>query len=304
MSGNKYSKAVIYFFSLISIALWGMSYIWSDRILSLGIPVEYFLPIRTLIAGTILFLLNLVMGYSMRIRKDDALLFLLLAFCEPFIYFFCETYGIKLTESPTISALVIATTPIFSVIFAYVLFKERVTWVNVVGILVCLGGLALVTRVEGGHGRWFVYGLLVLLIAVFAEVGHAACTKKLSDGYRPSVIVMYQFLFGTVYFMPMFLTRGLEYFDPTTYLSMDFWKPLLALAVLCSSMAFSLWAFTIKYLGVAKSSIFLALIPLATAVWGVILGAECLCGIQWLGLGIACVGIILSQMADKKAHSA
>ena len=302
IAGKKYGKAVIYLFSLTSIALWGMSYIWSDRILSLGIPVEYFLPIRTLLAGTILFLVNLVMGYNMRIRKDDALIFLLLAFCEPFIYFFCETYGIKLTESPTISALVIATTPIFSVIFAYLFFRERVTWVNIVGILVCLVGLALVTRVEGGYGPFFIYGLLVLLIAVFAEVGHAACTKKLSDGYKPSVIVMYQFLIGTVYFLPMFLTRGLENYDPSVYLSIDFIKPLLALTILCSSLAFSLWAFTIKELGVAKSSIFLAMIPLMTAVWGFLLGAERLCALQWAGLGIACVGIILSQLCDRKVE--
>jgi len=300
LTGKKYGKAVTYSFSLISIALWGMSYIWSDRILSLGIPVEYFLPFRTLMAGTILFLVNLVMGYSMRIRKADALVYLLLAFCEPFIYFFCETYGIKLTESPTISALVIATTPIFSVVFAFLLFREKVTWLNVAGILVCLGGLALVTRVEGGHGPMFLYGILVLLIAVFAEVGHAACTKKLSDGYRPTVIVMYQFLFGTLYFLPMFLTRGLENFDPALYLSVDFLKPLLALAILCSSVAFSLWAFTIKELGVAKSSIFLAMIPLMTAIWGFLLGAETLGRIQWLGLGIACMGIILSQWDDKK----
>lgn len=297
---SKPGKLFIYLISFVAISLWGLSYIWSDRILSMGIPVEYFVPIRILVAGVLLLIANLCCGYSIRLHKEDALPFLLLALCEPFIYFFCETYGIQLTESPTISALVIATTPIFAAIAGILFFKERVSWLNVIGILVCLGGLLLVTHARTSTGRYFIYGILVLLIAVFAEVSHVSFTKSLSDRYAPSVIVMYQFLFGTVYFLPLFLTRGLEHFDPALYLSMDFIKPLLALAVLCSSLAFSLMATSIKHLGVAKSSIFLAMIPVATALFGFILGDERLCGLQWVGLTIACTGLILTQIASKK----
>jgi len=134
-------------------------------------------------------------------------------------------------------------------------------------------------------------------------VGHASCTKSLAEAsYPPTVIVMYQFLIGSVYFLPMLLTRGMENYDPELYLSLDFFVPLLNLSVLCSCVAFSLWAIAIKHLGVGRSSIFLAMIPVATALWGWILGDEKLCLWQWVGLGIAIAGLILTQTAGKKAR--
>lgn len=298
----KLSKPLVYLIALVSIAFWGLSYIWCDRILALGIPVEFFLPFRIFLSGTVLLVINLIFRISIRVRKKDWVTFLLLALCEPFIYFFCETYGIQFTESPTISALVIATTPIVAMGAGYLFFKESVSWRSIIGVLICLGGLVLVSEARPEtSGRLFIFGILVLLIAVFAEVGHASCTKSLAEAsYPPTVIVMYQFLIGSVYFLPMLLTRGMENYDPELYLSKDFFVPLLNLSILCSCIAFSLWAVAIKHLGVGKSSIFLAMIPVATALWGSLLGDEILHPLQWVGLAIAVGGLILSQLSGKK----
>ena len=100
----KYLK--MYVAAVLAILFWGLSFIWSGRLVGKGIPVEYFLPVRIFLAAVLLLGYNLLRGYSLRIRKQDLLTFLMLAACEPFIYFFCETYGIQFTGSPTISSLV------------------------------------------------------------------------------------------------------------------------------------------------------------------------------------------------------
>ena len=41
----------VYLLSLLSVVLWGMSYLWSDRLLAIGIPVEYIVFVRIFIAG-------------------------------------------------------------------------------------------------------------------------------------------------------------------------------------------------------------------------------------------------------------
>ena len=299
-SSRKPGWLTIYAITAVVIILWGLSYIWSDRLLALDIPVEFIVPVRIFIAGLILLGLNLVQKKSIRIRDKDWAKYILLALCEPFIYFVCETYGIKFTESPTISALIIALNPVFSVFVGLLFFKERVSLLNAIGIVVCLGGLFLVTRAHGEMGPMYVIGIILLFVAVISEVSHITLTKTLSKGYAPSVIVMYQFLFGTVFFLPLFFTRGIASFDATLYFSWDVWYPMLMLSVLCSCVAFSLWAVSIKYLGVAKASVFLAMTPICTAVWGFILGDEFLRPLQWVGLGIACVGLILTQQVAKK----
>lgn len=294
------SKLLVYIASMVAITLWGMSYIWTDKLISLGIPIFYFVFVRILLAGLILFLFNTAYGRIKRIQKRDLPKFLLLAFFEPFIYFICETFGLKLTGSPTLSAMIIATIPIFSICAGILFFKEKVNAVNIGGILLSLVGIVMVAMAKGELGDNFVWGIVLLLIAVISEVGHASMTKSLAGIYSSQIIVMYQFLIGAVYLLPLFIWKGLDGFDAETYLSAEVWYPLICLAVLCSSLAFSLWVSTIKSLGVAKSSIFSALIPVVAAIIAWIIGHEMLNQRQWVGIAVSTVGVVLSQYTAKK----
>ncbi len=294
------SKTLIYIASMFAIILWGMSYIWTDKLIGQGIPIFYFVFVRIFLAGIILFLFNTAYARIKRIQRQDWGKFLLLAFFEPFIYFICETFGLKLTGSPTISAMVIATIPIFSIGAGIVFFKEKINGVNIVGISLSLVGIVLVAMAKGELGEHFIWGIILLLVAVLSEVGHASITKSLAGNYSSQIIVMYQFLIGSVYLLPLFLWKGLDGFDYEVYFDGDVWYPIICLAVLCSSLAFSLWVSTIKNLGVAKSSIFSALIPVAAAIIAWIIGHEALNQRQWVGIGISTFGVILSQYSKKK----
>ena len=294
------SKTLVYISSTVAITLWGMSYIWTDKLISLGIPVFYVVFVRILLAGLILFLFNTAYGRIKRIQRQDLPKFLLLALCEPFIYFLCETYGLKLTGSPTLSAMVVATIPIFSIGAGILFFKEKVFAVNIFGILLSLVGIVMVAMAKGEVGDRVAWGIIFLVIAVFSEVGHASFTKSLSGNYSSQVIVMYQFLIGSVYLLPLFIWKGVKDFDASVYFSAEVMYPIICLAILCSSLAFSLWVGTIKSLGVAKSSIFSALIPVVAALIAWILGHEIMNARQWTGIAISSVGVILSQFTVKK----
>lgn len=296
----KQQKTVIYIASTFAILLWGLSYIWTDQLINLGIPIFYFVFVRILLAGIILFLFNTASSRIKRIQRRDLPKFLLLSFCEPFIYFICETYGLKETGSPTLSAMIIATIPIFSIGAGILFFKEKINAVNIAGIVMSLVGIVMVAMAKGDLGENFMLGILFLLIAVLSEVGHASITKSLSGTYSSQIIVMYQFLIGSVYLLPLFIWKGLDGYDPELYMSVEVWHPLLCLAVLCSSLAFSLWVSTIKTLGVAKSSIFSALIPVAAALIAWAIGHENLNQRQWIGIAISAFGVILSQYTIRK----
>lgn len=294
------SKVLVYAYSATAVILWGMSYIWNDELIAQNIPVEYFVFVRVLFAGAILLLLNLAMGIDVRIRRKDLHKFLILALCEPLVYFLCETYGIALTESPTYSAMIIASTPIVALFAGTVFFNEKLGLANVIGLFVCIGGIVLMTLNSSSIGEKFLLGLILLVAAVFAEVGQASCTKWLAGDYKPQVITMYQFLIGGAYLTPVFFTKGLQSFDPAVYLSWSVWRPILCLATLCSCLCFTLWVSSIKHLGVAKSAVLQSIIPVVTALAGIILGSELLSPLQWTGILIASAGVILSQLTLKR----
>ncbi|MBR1872339.1 MAG: DMT family transporter [Bacteroidales bacterium] len=294
------NKFLAYLAATGTVILWSMSYIWADRLLEAGIPVEFFVPVRILLAGCLLFILNLAARLDMKIRRKDLLKFILLALCMPFVYFVAETYGLKFTESPTLTSLIIATNPIFSMAAGMLIFKENFSKVNILGVFIAIAGLWLVTYTRTATGPLFALGIAILFIAVISEVSQIAFTKSLSDTYAPSVIVMYQFLFGAVFFLPLFLTKGIATFDASLYLSWQVLYPTLALALLCSATAFSIWAYAIKNLGVARTSVFLAVVPLITAVLAFILGEEKIAALQWAGLAVAMVGIFMTQLVSDK----
>lgn len=293
------SKVLTYIASIFAITLWGMSYIWTDKLIALNIPIFYFVFVRILMAGLVLFLFNTAYGRIKRIQRQDLPKFLLLAFFEPFIYFICETFGLKLTGSPTLSAMVIATIPIFSIGAGIIFFKEKVNFINIIGILFSLVGIVMVAMAKGALGEHFIWGVVLLLVAVISEVGHASITKSLAGNYSSQIIVMYQFLIGAIYLFPLFIWKGIDGFNVEVYFSAEVWYPLICLAILCSSLAFSLWVSTIKNLGVAKSSIFSALIPVAAAIIAWVLGHEYLNSRQWIGILVSTAGVILSQYTKK-----
>lgn len=291
----KQHKTVIYIASVFAILLWGMSYLWTDQLINRNVPIFYFVFVRIFLAGVMLFLFNTASSRIKGIQRKDLPKFLALSFCEPFIYFICETFGLKETGSPTLSAIIIATIPIFSIFAGMLFFKEKISRLNVVGILMSLVGIVMVAKGNGTLGENFIWGIILLLVAVISEVGHASLTKSLSGTYSSQIIVMYQFLIGSVYLLPLFLWKGLDDFDPARYFSVDVWHPILCLSVLCSSLAFTLWVGTIKTLGVAKSSIFSALIPVVSALIAWLLGREMLSTNQWIGIGVSALGVIMSQ---------
>lgn len=310
----------VYILSLLVMCLWGMSLIWTDQLKPFNIPPEYFLTGRILLAGLLLLVFNLLMGHSIRIRnRKDFRLFLMLSLFEPLVYFLAETYGLFMVDSPSVSALILGLNPVFALFFGIVFFHEKVSTINIVGLLLTICGLAFVVIQGATLSNNTILGILILLIAVIAEVSYASLTKRLASGgmekesvkdsYAPSVIVMYQFLIGALFMLPMILVRYynptllaedplvpyMVTFDPDVYFSWGVLRPLLCLVVICSCLCFSIWAFCIKHLGVAKSGNFIAITPIFTALLCWILGRAPLTAIQWLGLAIAILGLILTQ---------
>ena len=154
-----------YLAASLTTLLWGVSYLWSDSLLDNGIPVEFFVPVRMLLAGILLCLINKISGQSMKIqRKKDILVFVLLSLCVPFIYFLAETYGLKYTESPTITSLIVASNPVFSMMTGMIIFKEKFGRLNILGVFITLAGLWLVTYTYSSTGPLFLLGLAIIFI--------------------------------------------------------------------------------------------------------------------------------------------
>ena len=291
------SRLLVYILLVLSMLFWGMSFVWTTIVFRYYSPVTTVF-LRLLISSGFLFLIVFLIGKKEKIRKEDRKLFLLSALFNPFLYFIGESYGLKLTSS-TISAVMIATIPLFAPVAAYYILRERLTKLNIIGLFLSFGGIIIILASRDFAMTASPWGMLFLFSAVISAVIYAIMLKKLSDKYSAFFIVAVQNIIGVIYFIPYFM-----FFEFGDFLKV---KPnaevifsLIALAVLCSSLAFVFFTISTRHIGVTRTNVFANLIPVFTAVFSYFILAEHF-GFQKIsGMALVIFGVFLSQIKLSK----
>lgn len=292
-------KSIIYLSVSTAVLFWGVSFIWSNSILQQGFSPFSLMFFRMSFAAVILSIVSFSLKKITPIERGDWGWFALLVFLEPFIYFIGESLGLRALNSPTLSSVIISTIPIFALIAAIFIYQEKISIINIIGISISVPGILLMVFNKGEFVVENGIGYLYLFIAVFAAVGYSVVVKKLAHKYNSYTIVTFQHILGALYFLPLFL-----YFDYPTFsinsLTPEILKPLLSLAILCSSLAFILFINSIKELGVAKANIFTAIVPVISAYAAFLMGQEVMSVRKISGVIIVVVGVVLAQRSSNK----
>lgn len=291
---------VWYLLILLTVFLWGMSFLWSDRVLDRQVPVFTFIFTRMIIAAAALSLFSLLTGRFQRIRKGDFKWFAAMTAFEPFLYFLGETFGLQLTDSPTLCSVIIATIPVFSLVVGWILFREKLSTLNRVGIFVAVAGVILFVLIGGSLHAKYLYGIAILFLAAIGSTGYTAICKKLANkGYNPFAIVTWQFILAIGYFLVPFLIWDASSWTPA-YLSWPVLRPIIALAVLCSGVAFVIYAACVDRIGMTRTTVFLPLVAIVSAVAASLLGQDTLEPLQFVGIAVAMLGVVMAQASFKK----
>ena len=290
-----------YLAAISAVFFWGFSFVWSNVLLINNIPVFTFLFIRLAIAGILLTIFSKCIKKLQKVETKDMLWMGLMAFCEPFVYFLGETFGMKATGSAVITSVVIATIPIFCLIMEKIIWHVPFNVYKVTGILLTLPGIGLVVFQEGALNVEHVYGIALLFMAVISSIAYSTTVKKLSAKYNAITITTYQFVIGPVFFLPFFLLYGLDGLTPN-FFSFKILSTIITLAVFCSCVSFVFWVHAIGKLGITRTNIFSALIPAVSAVGAFMLGQEELTIIKVAGVAIVIIGVIMAQKESKRLN--
>ena len=287
---------------LVTVFFWGMSFLWSDAVLDQQVPVFTFIFTRMIIAAAGLVLFSVLTGRLQRIRRGDLKWFVALTAFEPFLYFLGETFGLKITGSPTLCSVIIATIPVFTLVVGQVFFKERLSTLNRIGIFVAVAGVVAFILIGGSLHTDYLYGIAILFLAVIGSTGYTAiCKKLINRGYNAFSIVTWQFVLAIGFFLIPFLL-----FDASTwtleYLSWPILRPIVALALLCSGVAFVIYAACVDHIGMTRTVVFLPLVAIVSAVASLILGQDTLKPLQMVGIVVAMAGVVMAQYTKQETE--
>jgi drug/metabolite transporter (DMT)-like permease len=291
-------KATIHLAAFFSMLFWGISYIWSK------IVFEYYTPLTTIffrliISFVVIYIFIRISKKREKIQKQDVWLFIVGSFFNPFLYFVGESYGLN-QVSATISAFIIATIPVFTPFIGYFLFQERLSKLNIAGLLISFFGVFFIIFRKNLELDASPQGIALLFLAVFAAIIYSIFIKKLSGKYKPATIIFYENLLGTLYFLPLFI-----YFDAATFLEV---KPsteaiisLFMLGIFASSVAYILYTFVISQIGISKANLYTNLIPVFATIVAFYVLDEVASALKITGMFIIVLGVVLSQINTQKA---
>ena len=296
------NKITTYSILILTFFLWGISFVFTDIVFKSDGNITPFILIAFRLIISILFFLSIfaiTRKRIERIERKDYKLFLLLALFEPFFYFIGENYGVKYS-SPSISSVVTATIPVFVPFAVFFVHKESLKWYNIFGVCFSMIGVVVMTVFsktehqisEEGLG----IGVAFLFFAVASAVGYSVFLQKVVQKYKPITITFYQNTIGLIYFIPMLLIFDMQNI-PKISLTLQTISCIVILGVFCSSIAFFLYGYSVKKIGVSRACIFNNLIPAFTILTAVALGREELTVAKIAGMIIVVSGVLITQLS-------
>jgi drug/metabolite transporter (DMT)-like permease len=290
------SKSGVYFLVILAMVFWGFTFV-AFKFANVSFRPISIIFFRLTVSIFFLFGFALLFKRLNRIKKKDQKWFLLMALVEPFFYFLGEAYGLTMVTA-TVGAVIISTIPLIVPFGAYYLFKERLTPMNYLGLVISFGGVLLVLLARHGGGLAVDWkGVLLMFVAVLSAVSYTMIVKILVDDYTPITITAYQSLYGLLMFVPLFLIIEVPHLDFSHVTA----HSLLAvgyLGVFGSGICFILITIGIRELGAARANIFGNLIPVVTAILSFYLLKEAMPLIKILGIVVVILGLLLSQISS------
>jgi drug/metabolite transporter (DMT)-like permease len=173
------------------------------------------------------------------------------------------------------ASLIIATNPIFISLFAVYFFKEQLTWIKSIGIILSVIG-AVVVISKGDPAGLFVEGIgigdLFLFGCVICWVAYSLIGKVAMNYLTPFVAVSYSALFGAIaLFIPAW-HHGL--LTQLTTIDMKIWANIAYLSFFGTVIGFFWYYQGIRHIGPTKAGLFINFVPVSAIVLGYVILAE------------------------------
>ncbi|MCT4590176.1 MAG: DMT family transporter [Carboxylicivirga sp.] len=282
---------------VLSMICWAFSFVWIKQAFVSFDPLTI-VVMRLIISAGLLAIILKLLGQLVKMRLADLKWFILLAFFEPFLYFMGESFGLELVSS-TVGAVIVSTIPLFAPITDKLFFKSRISWANILGILVSFVGVLLIIFKEDFSLAAPLKGILLVFLAVFAALGYSVVLKKVPSHYNSVSIITYQNAIGLIYFLPLFIIYDIPKLGHKPFTS-DAIYAVVALAVVASSLAFIFFTYGMRKIGITKANVFVNMIPVFTAIiaWRVL--GDVLSLQMMIGIAIVISGVFVSQIKVRR----
>jgi drug/metabolite transporter (DMT)-like permease len=286
------NKSIGHFAALITILIWGTTFI-STKILLVD-----FQPIEILFYRFVMGFIVLLVAYPHSLKGTtikQELTFAVAGLCGVCLYYLLENIALTYTLASNVG-VIISVAPFFTAILTHLFVKneERLGVNFFIGFVVAIVGICLISF-NGSKLQLNPLGDLLAVLAALVWAVYSILTREIgSFGFNTIQTTRRVFAYGILFMIPaLFLFDfhiGLERFANYVYLF-----NIIFLGLGASALCFVTWNFAVKILGAVKTSIYIYMVPVITVVTSAIILKEQITGIALVGTLLTLLGLFVSE---------
>jgi len=277
---------------LISMLIWGVSYPVVKILLNSGVQPITLATLRNLIFIPLLFYILAGKRYA-RYSRSDMILYVSIAFFTVFLPNISQNIGMKYT-SASISSVIQSTSPIFTVMLAFIFLREARTLNKIVGSLVGLIGTVFLTTGGSFNFDATVFGNLLILISSISYAISGILIKVALSRIDPLDLLCFEVIFG--FFMLLIPNMVLEDLSAVISFGIDVWMYILFLSVFAGFLASIMYYMVLREEEISYLAIFSYLIPVFAIISSYIMLHETL-GVKEIFFTMVILsGIVITEL--------
>ncbi len=287
--------------AVVSILIWGTTFIASKILLESFTPVEL-LFFRFVIGLAVLWLMK-PRKLTLKNRKEEWY-FAGAGLTGICLYYLFENIALTYTQASNVGVIT-SISPFFIGINAHIFLKdEKLKSSFFVGFVCAIIGISLISFSGQEEIRLNLKGDLLSVAAAFMWGLYSILSRKISEcGYSVIQSTRRMFTYGVLFMIPMVcmsdFTLGAERFcNPVSLLN------LLYLGVGACAVCFVTWNYAVEVLGAIKTSVYIYVIPVITILTSVIILHERLTVMSVAGTVLTLAGLGISEYTGRKTAAA
>lgn len=291
------SKIIVYLEALFAVIVWGASFIATK------IAVEQISPvavvwIRFAMGIPILFIAVLMRKQFAFPKGSEWLYFALLGFLGISFHQWLQSNGLQ-TSQATTTAWIVSTSPVFIALLAWFILKEKLSWLQIAGIVFAMFGVLVV--VSKGNlasitlGNFGTTGDFLILISALNWAVFSILSRHGFQNHPSTRLTFWVMTLGWLITTVAFIS-GKNYTEITQLDSRGWWA-MIFLGIFTTGLAYIAWFDVLSQLPAAQSGAFLFLEPPASMVVAAIVLFE---KITWASIIGGIVIILGVWLVNKK----
>jgi drug/metabolite transporter (DMT)-like permease len=208
--------------------------------------------------------------------------------------------GLSIT-TPINASVLMLNTPIFVVVFAAIVLKEKLTWNKILGIIIAAAGaLMLIGGTKFQFQSTTVLGDIFVTLNAIIYAFYLVYAKRLMIKYHPLTVTLYSFFFGFFLVLPFGLNQALEI--DFMHLPTLIWACIAFITIGSTFLTYVLNAYALKHASSSLVGTYIYLQPVLATLIAIVLGKDMLSLEKLISMFIVFGGVYLaSRKAGEKS---